>query len=259
MDKNDFLCYDFIGDCMEVIKIGRSNKLIFENALHKHDNTEIIYNLSGTGVMTFSNGESQTFKENSIVVIPAGVYHSKHSKCGFQDMWVEFSGSMYSYEYPIIIDSLECKKVKNIFEMCLEWYAQNNSLLNPLLNSGVDLINELIHHIHKREYDAEIEQILHDINVGFANPEFSVTSTIKNTGYCLDHIRRKFKKQVGMTPSEYLNRTRLEYAKRLLESSNMVYTIGEISYFSGFYDQHYFSRLFKKYFGCTPKQINKKV
>ena len=62
-----------------------------------------------------------------------------------------------------------------------------------------------------------------------------------------------FKSSTGSTFKEYLNMVRIEESKRLL--SNTDYSIIDIAIASGFEDQSYFSKVFKKYTGLTPKQF----
>lgn len=61
-----------------------------------------------------------------------------------------------------------------------------------------------------------------------------------------------FKQSTGSSFKEYLNIVRIEESKRLL--SNTDYSIIDISLATGFEDQSYFSKVFKKYTGLTPKQ-----
>ena len=62
-----------------------------------------------------------------------------------------------------------------------------------------------------------------------------------------------FKQSTGSSFREYLNMVRIEESKRLL--ANTDYSIIDISLAVGFEDQSYFSKVFKKYTGLTPKQF----
>lgn len=66
------------------------------------------------------------------------------------------------------------------------------------------------------------------------------------------YLSQLFKKEVGMLLSEYIQRERLEEVKKLLILSD--YSLGEICTRLNFYDQSYFTRIFKKYTGVTPKR-----
>jgi len=61
-----------------------------------------------------------------------------------------------------------------------------------------------------------------------------------------------FKQSTGSSFKEYLNMVRIEESKRLL--ANTDYSVIDIAVATGFEDQSYFSKVFKKYTGLTPKQ-----
>jgi len=62
----------------------------------------------------------------------------------------------------------------------------------------------------------------------------------------------QFKKEVGLSPKQYIMESRLNLAKELIEKGG--YRISEISNKVGYDDALYFSRAFKKYVGKSPKQ-----
>ena len=69
-----------------------------------------------------------------------------------------------------------------------------------------------------------------------------------NTSY----LSTLFRQVTGMTFKEHLNRVRIEEAARLL--SNTDYSVMEIAIACGYKDQSYFTKVFKKLTGLTPKQ-----
>lgn len=63
---------------------------------------------------------------------------------------------------------------------------------------------------------------------------------------------RFFKRELGMSPLEFILNEKLKCAKKLLKNPSI--QINEVCYLSGFENANYFSRLFKKHEGMTPKQ-----
>lgn len=63
---------------------------------------------------------------------------------------------------------------------------------------------------------------------------------------------RNFKRELGLSPVEFILMEKIKYAKKLLQDPYI--QINEASFASGFENSNYFIRLFKKYEGITPKQ-----
>lgn len=66
---------------------------------------------------------------------------------------------------------------------------------------------------------------------------------------------RRFKNATGNTPSEYIQRVKVELAKKLLENDKT--PVKEVCYETGYEDQSYFRNIFKKYTGLTPVDYKK--
>ncbi len=66
------------------------------------------------------------------------------------------------------------------------------------------------------------------------------------------YLSRLFKSETGMTVSEYIQMTKLDTAKNMLIYSD--YSPAEIASILAFSDQSYFTEVFHKYTGFTPKK-----
>jgi two-component system response regulator YesN len=70
------------------------------------------------------------------------------------------------------------------------------------------------------------------------------------------HFVHTFKKHTGQSPMQYKNSIAMEQAKYFLAHSDM--TIGEIAEATGISDSMYFSKKFRNYAGCSPREYRYK-
>ena len=81
--------------------------------------------------------------------------------------------------------------------------------------------------------------------------KISLQQMAQYTGYSSSHFSMLFKKETGHSPLNYFNLLKIQYACQLLSSTNM--KINQISFKVGIDDSFYFSRLFTKLMGMSPK------
>ena len=91
------------------------------------------------------------------------------------------------------------------------------------------------------------------IDKNYMSSEISLTNVADAVGVCPTYLSSLFKKETGRNLSEYINSIRIERSKALLCcTSKMIY---EKAYEVGFQDYRYFSQIFKKCTGQTPRQF----
>ena len=95
----------------------------------------------------------------------------------------------------------------------------------------------------------EIVQITED---SFSNTELSLASIAEGLNYNPKYISHLFKEKMGVNYSEYLKNTRIKYAVALFDSG--VDSVKNVAALSGFSDALYFSAVFKKTVGMSPKE-----
>ena len=86
--------------------------------------------------------------------------------------------------------------------------------------------------------------------------KFSIDEVAESIGFSPRHFKRRFKSATGETPIAYLQRLRIENAKRLLERT--LDSINEITRRVGYEDINSFRRLFFKHTGLSPKRYRNK-
>jgi transcriptional regulator GlxA family with amidase domain len=74
----------------------------------------------------------------------------------------------------------------------------------------------------------------------------------KQFGFSERNLKRRFKLATGLSPTLYLQKVRLEKAKKLLLVGKP--NVNDIAYAVGYHNVSFFIRLFKKHLGVTPNQ-----
>jgi YesN/AraC family two-component response regulator len=73
------------------------------------------------------------------------------------------------------------------------------------------------------------------------------------TGVSARYMTQCFRSELGLTPTDYLNRYRVEQAKRLLQED--VHSITDIALAVGYNSSAYFSRVFRSEVGMSPREF----
>ncbi|WP_068604647.1 AraC family transcriptional regulator [Paenibacillus swuensis] len=77
----------------------------------------------------------------------------------------------------------------------------------------------------------------------------------KEAGLSESYLSTVFKKHTGISPVQYLNKLRLDAAKRLLRTTEL--PIVEVARLSGYADSFYFARMFAREIGMSPSEYRK--
>ena len=137
------------------------------------------------------------------------------------------------------------------------------SELNVLTNPGIMILAEqflrellvlISAEINENRYSKALNMILEYISTHFAE-NITLKGLSKRFSLSESYIARLFKTQLGTTLSEYVNTLRIQFACSLLKNTDM--KLSEIAEKSGYNNQYYFSRIFKKLNGITPIKYKK--
>jgi len=94
------------------------------------------------------------------------------------------------------------------------------------------------------------------IESSYSDAGGTIEEIIKDIPASRRNIVRRFKQVTGLTPIEYLQQTRIEAAKKLLEQTDKQMT--EVIYNSGYSDPKAFRKIFRKAVGMTPTEYRDK-
>ena len=154
-----------------------------------------------------------------------------------------------------------CEKIEGIEG---EMQAQSEELKNSM--KTIQTLEEIKNYIRMllkkiigvrdtisgRRYSDIIEIAKDQIRKTYMSDEISLNTIAAEVGMSPSYFSSIFSKEMGKTFVEYLTEIRMDRAKELLMCSSM--KTSEIGYEVGYKDPHYFSYIFKKTQGCTPKE-----
>jgi two-component system response regulator YesN len=103
-----------------------------------------------------------------------------------------------------------------------------------------------------RGYSDIIKTAVEQIEHTYMSDNISLNTVAASVGMSPSYFSSIFSREMGRTFTEYLTDVRMEKAKELLTCSSM--RTSEIGYKVGYKDPHYFSYIFKKMLGCSPKK-----
>ena len=120
---------------------------------------------------------------------------------------------------------------------------------------GGDLISKSQLNFKSNNKTQIVQTIVNYIDENYME-DISLDSISKNMYLSSVYISKLFKEKTGESPINHLIKVRLAKAKEMLETTNN--SIKSVAEMVGYNDAYYFSKLFKKYYGCSPSKIAKK-
>ena len=147
--------------------------------------------------------------------------------------------------HPFYIDQLSSTLGRRIES------ATNIEEVRRLMGSMVHKYCLLVKNHNMKGYSPPVQSVILHTDAELAG-DLSLQAHAHRLGINTSYLSALFKKETGVTLTEYVNRRRIEYAVFLLNSTNM--QIQTIAQHCGIPDVNYFTRSFKKQTGKTPSQ-----
>lgn len=222
-----------------------------------------IYCTEGKGVI-YVEDKKYILKEDEAFCIPRfrGHYYYASEDEPWSILWVHFKGEDVRY-FPLD----ECKKVK-----FTSTYASNRmmflfELLFRVLEGNYTLgnfiyISQVLSLIMAETYDREkrnapIEQNKHVTNVvrymqSHLNENLTLEQMVEAFDLSKSYLNAIFKKYTQHAPMDFYISLKMKEACKLLKVTDLY--VYEVAQRLGYKDQYYFSRIFKKVVGVSPKE-----
>jgi AraC-like DNA-binding protein len=252
---------------------------------------ELLYVSQGEAATTM-RGERHKLEAGQLIVLPSGVYHQNEvvsrPDARFLGIHFDFFDELdIQTEADMVVHEQHVQQGKFAQEACADGLPQLSA--HPVYTPSVpcvQMMEQLVHEFTMRApgYELACKALMQQILVQLlrmamsgpmssaslhsgklaelmaqieANPAAVWTNSVIASSLDLspDHTAKLFKQAAGMPPSEFVQSIRHREARKLLRESNLpVERIGEAV---GYPDIHYFSRLFRKLEGISPREYRK--
>ncbi len=152
--------------------------------------------------------------------------------------------------HPVYLDQISSEFAKKIDN--LSFMQEISQLMSEMFNRYCNLVRKR----SVNKYSPVVQKTILIIDTDLSC-DLSPSILAFSQGISLGYLSNVFKKETGKTLSEYIREKRINYAKHLINTTNL--QIQTIALHSGIMDMQYFSKLFKKQTGKTPTEYKKLV
>ena len=228
------------------------HKLTTNVTRHMHTTWELIYYTSGEGVMIFDD-ITIPYKEGDIIVVPPNHIHTNHSEHGFTNYFLNLNDSNMNYKAPFKIQDDKNHYILNAFKAAYYHYNENENRDILMIAYGHLLVGYIRTYQKSPVHSDIVEIIRANIVQNFSDSNYELDKFLRSLPFSYDYLRKLFKKEMGITPHQYLCDRRLATAAEWLSTAyNDSSNIADVARVCGFNEPLYFSRMFKKKYGLSP-------
>lgn len=116
-------------------------------------------------------------------------------------------------------------------------------------------INKVLDYVPRKGQNDNLIEFLADYLREHSEENISRNQLAELVHFSPEYVGKLFKKEMGMSIKDYINKVRIDRAKKMLASAN--HKIIDIALLVGYENMPYFSSVFKKYEGISPAEWKK--
>ncbi len=212
----------------------------------------------GDGVMV---GETEIpFSAGQVIIVPPRFNYTLGCGGGLR---VTVEQALLPHKSVCVIDDDKSGGIAHAMRQAELYFRSDHPKRQSILSAlGALVVSYVTAFTPDTQLSPVVVAVRNDISRHLSDCTFSLEDSIRKMPLNYDYVRKLFKKELGLTPHEYLIQSRMELARDLISSgiSNQYssYTVSQIAEASGFSEPLYFSRVFKKYFGVSPSEYHEK-
>ncbi|MBQ7821769.1 MAG: helix-turn-helix transcriptional regulator [Clostridia bacterium] len=216
---------------------------------------ELVFFLSGEGITSFA-GKTVHDVPNSVRFLPKGIKDGEYTvkkieKGACIDIYFDTDDEMP--DQVMLLKNMN--ELKPLFiKMHNVWNTKKVGYYSECMSILYDIIRKIKQNREKYNSSDRFEKIQPSYDymlAHFCEHDFDYKTMCARSGLSYDYFKELFIKRYRMSPVKYVTMLRLDKAKELLITDR--YSISEIAEQCGFESVYYFSSVFKKHEGVSPK------
>lgn len=204
------------------------------------------------------NGKNIPYSAGNLIFAFPNEVISCSEKSKTEYMYIDFKG-VRAEELLTRFSISPSKRVFTGFDGVVPMWKENISRANE---TTIDLASEstLLYTLSRMVEtnvvkSSVVNQMIKMVDASFTDMQFSLNTVAKELSYNSKYLSKAFKTNIGIGFNEYLTNARIKYAISLFDSG--IDSIKNVAVLSGFSDPLYFSTVFKKITGVSPKEFLK--
>lgn len=217
---------------------------------------------SGEGYFEYKGKKINLKEKTAFLIYPNALTFYKASKTNpWEYYWINFNGEDsedfisnlgLSRESPICNLNSSFTNIIETFDTAL---TPNNKSFLEMKAYGNLILHDLSKNFNTNNHNSNSTNYYINKAVNFIENNYYKPITVLSVAeHCVlnrSYFTSIFKKEIGISPKEFITQFKMEKAKVLLLNHNL--SIGDVSRSVGFYDQLAFSKAFKAYTNICPK------
>jgi len=227
------------------------------------DSFLIVYIESGTSTLHVGN-TAYTIGENNLVIFypNSGIYYKNTEDCEWRIWWMGIDGAgVFSYLHMLNVSQEKpFLTVKASHDVLACFHEMNETIHSSSLEKkmlGLSLMYRIFSILAQDQMEnpsSVLQNILHYIQYHY-DTIGNIAEIHRNFSMSKSSLWRLFKQETGMSPLEYLTEIRCRRACTLLTQTD--FPIQSIAGSIGYSDPLYFSRVFRKSTGQSPREYRR--
>ncbi len=256
----------FDNDIFNISRIYRVDKyvttdsVVNKNIMQKYSSNpkayEMIFFVSGENTTHFC-GINIKDCENSLRYLPKGNFEGKYevksTKPGYCidvyfDTYEDMPQTAVGFQNFGFLKDYFIKIYKIWNEKKTDYYIKSMRVMYDII---LEMRKKRRKYMNMGQY-AMLNNAERYIKENYTKSEFDYRALCAESGLSYSYFSELFIKRYGMSPVKYVTKLKIDYAKELLVTN--MYSITKIAEMCGFEDVYYFSNVFKKLNGVSPKK-----